>query len=102
MECKDMLANGLLVPMGLVRFVQPRFRQTGGPNVSNLSEYLTIHDASTYLGVSPNTLRNWGRDGKVPMHRHPINKYRLFKRSDLEEILKQIEKPVSAHVSKPR
>lgn len=63
--------------------------------MTNLSEYLTIADAAEYLGVAPNTLRNWGRDGKIPMHRNPMNGYRLFKQSDLDEILKQIGKPVT-------
>ena len=29
-----------------------------------LDEYLQITEAAEYLGVSPNTLRNWGRNGK--------------------------------------
>lgn len=58
--------------------------------MERLDAYLTIREAADFLGVSPNTLRNWGRDGKVPMHRNPINGYRLFKRSDLEELLTQI------------
>ncbi len=58
--------------------------------MEKLDAYLTIREAAEFLGVSTNTLRNWGRDGKVPMHRNPINGYRLFKRSDLEELLKQI------------
>ena len=59
---------------------------------SKLDEYLTIRQAAEYLGVAPNTLRAWGNDGKVPMHRNPMNGYRLFKVSDLDELLKQIEK----------
>ena len=59
---------------------------------SKLNEYLTIRQAAEYLGVAPNTLRAWGNDGKVPMHRNPMNGYRLFKVSDLDELLKQIEK----------
>lgn len=71
--------------------------------MSRLSEYLTITDAAEYLGVSPNTLRNWGRDGKIPMHRNPINGYRLFKQSDLDEVLKEIGRPVEeSKKSKPR
>jgi len=31
-----------------------------------LEESLTVKEAAAYLGVSPNTLRNWGREGKVP------------------------------------
>lgn len=68
-----------------------------------LSEYLTITDAAEYLGVSPNTLRNWGRDEKIPMHRNPINGYRLFRKSDLDDVLKEIGKPVTPkHRTKPR
>lgn len=68
-----------------------------------LSEYLTITDAAEYLGVSPNTLRNWGRDEKIPMHRNPINGYRLFRKLDLDEVLKEIGKPVTPkHRKKPR
>ena len=52
--------------------------------MTKLDSYLTIKEAAEYLGVSPNTLRNWGRDDKVPMHRNPINGYRLFKITDLD------------------
>ena len=58
--------------------------------MEKLDAYLTIREAAEFLGVSTNTLRNWGRDEKVPMHRNPINGYRLFKRSDLKELLGQI------------
>ena len=61
--------------------------------MEKLDAYLTIREAANFLGVSTNTLRNWGRDGKLAMHRNPINGYRLFKRSDLEELLKQIATP---------
>lgn len=60
--------------------------------MEKLDTYLTIREAAEFLGVSANTLRNWGRDGKVPMHRNPINDYRLFKRVDLERLLKSIER----------
>lgn len=60
--------------------------------MENLDGYLTIREAAEFLGVSANTLRNWGRAGKVPMHRNPINGYRLFKRSDLERLLESIDR----------
>ena len=60
--------------------------------MTKLDSYLTIKQAAEYLGVSPNTLRNWGRDDKVPMHRNPINGYRLFKIADLDKLLAKIEK----------
>ena len=59
--------------------------------MEKLDTYLTIKDAAEFLGVSLNTLRNWGRDGKVPMHRNPVNGYRLFKKSDLERLLRDTQ-----------
>lgn len=61
--------------------------------MATLEDYLTVKEAAEYLGCSPNTLRNWGRDGKVTMHRNPINGYRLFKVSDLDKLLKKIGTP---------
>jgi len=60
--------------------------------VQKLREYLRISDAAKYLGVSPNTLRNWQNAGKVEAVRHPVSGYRLFKRKDLDALLKQVEK----------
>lgn len=60
--------------------------------MNKLSEYVKTAEAASILGVSQNTLRSWAEDGKIPMHRNPANGYRLFKRSDLERFLTQIEK----------
>lgn len=57
-----------------------------------LSEYVKTAEAASILGVSQNTLRSWAEDWKIPMHRNPANGYRLFKRSDIERFLTQIEK----------
>ncbi|MBN1908369.1 MAG: helix-turn-helix domain-containing protein [Pirellulales bacterium] len=59
--------------------------------MTKLDEYVTIKEAAEFLGVSPNTLRNWHRDGKIPVFRSPISNYRLFRKADLEELLRQIE-----------
>lgn len=61
--------------------------------MEKLDLYLRIKEAAKYLGVSPNTLRHWGRDGKITEHRHPMNNYRLYKKCDLTTLLKQAEKP---------
>ena len=58
--------------------------------MDKLSDYLRISEAAEYLGVSPNTLRNWVNAGKVVAIRHPLNDYRLFKREDLDSLLKQV------------
>jgi len=61
--------------------------------VTKLRDFLRISEAAEYLGVSPNTLRNWERAGKIVAHRHPVNHYRLFKREDLDAVLRQAERP---------
>lgn len=59
----------------------------------NLRDFMRISEAAEYLGVSPNTLRNWENAGKLMAHRHPVNRYRLFRRQELDALLKQVEEP---------
>jgi len=59
----------------------------------NFQNYLRIKKAAEFIGVSGSTLRNWERNRKITTYRHPINRYRLYKKSDLEALLKKIEKP---------
>jgi DNA (cytosine-5)-methyltransferase 1 len=61
--------------------------------MDRLDGYLRIREAAEFLGVSPNTLRNWGREDKIPEFRHPVNNYRLYRRADLEEVLRRITQP---------
>ena len=63
--------------------------------MAKLDSFLTVAEAAEHLGVSPNTIRNWGRDGKIKEHRHPINNYRLFKAADLDKLLKKANQPSS-------
>ena len=65
-----------------------------------LRDYLRISDAADYLGVSPNTLRNWERAGKIVAHRHPMNSYRLFRREDLDALLRLVDRPPRRRVSR--
>lgn len=62
--------------------------------MKKVKDYLRVKEAAQLLGVSPNTLRNWSRDGKIPVHRNPVNGYRLFARSDLMRLLKMIDRSV--------
>lgn len=59
--------------------------------MEKLDGYLRIKEAAEYLGVSPNTLRNWGRAEKVTEHRHPVNNYRLYKKTDLDRLLRRAQ-----------
>lgn len=58
---------------------------------TKLTEYVMTAEAAEILGVAQNTLRKWAKRGDIPMHRNPANGYRLFKRSDLEKFLRQVE-----------
>lgn len=53
--------------------------------------YITIKQASKILGVTPLTLRNWDKSGKLKAHRHPMNNYRVYKIEDLERVIHEIE-----------
>lgn len=55
-----------------------------------LDAFLTVSEAAAFLGIAPNTIRNWGRDQKIHEYRHPVNNYRLYKKKDLERLLKSV------------
>ena len=40
--------------------------------------------------------------GKLPVHRHPLNNYRLFKVSDLDKLLRMTEQSAAKRNRKPR
>ncbi len=56
----------------------------------SLQDYLTIKEAAGLVGVSPKTLRAWDRAGKLRPVRHPLNRYRLYLREDLEAFLRRL------------
>lgn len=51
---------------------------------------LTIKEAANLLGVTPLTLRNWDKKGKLTPTRHPINNYRVYRRSDVERLIQEV------------
>jgi len=72
---------------GLVGFVKVIAAMRQRAKGRNLRDFLTIGEAASMVGVSPGTLRNWDQSGKLVPVRHPVNGYRLYRRSDLEAIL---------------
>ena len=68
--------------------------------MTNLQNYLRIKQAAEFLGVSQPTLRNWERSGRITTYRHPISRYRLYKKEDLEELLKEIERSAKDKIVK--
>lgn len=57
----------------------------------NNSKLISIKEASSMLGVTPLTLRNWDKSGKLVPLRHPLNNYRVYKRQDIENLIAEIE-----------
>lgn len=52
---------------------------------------IRVKEAAELLEVSPNTIRAWGASGKIPEYRHPVNNYRLYKRNELEGLMKRLD-----------
>ncbi|MBW2030679.1 MAG: helix-turn-helix domain-containing protein [Deltaproteobacteria bacterium] len=62
--------------------------------MEKLKDYMTIREAADFLGVSPDTLRRWDRSGKVKAIRHPVNRYRLYHKDELREVLRNLQEQV--------
>ena len=60
--------------------------------MSDTSKLISIKKASDLLGVTPLTLRNWDKKGKLTALRHPINNYRVYRREDIERLIEEIGK----------
>lgn len=65
------------------------------PSPPSISDFLTVSEAAEVLGVTAGTLRYWDRTGKLKPVRHPLNGYRLYRREDLDALLRQFS-PVAA------
>ncbi|MBI3469625.1 MAG: helix-turn-helix domain-containing protein [Planctomycetes bacterium] len=64
--------------------------------------YVKVRQAAEILGVVPNTVRAWGAAGKIPEYRHPLNGYRLYKRRDLEQVVRRLERSLVNRAVKAR
>jgi len=56
-----------------------------------IKRYLTIKEVAKLLGVTPLTLRNWDKVGKLKAYRNPINNYRVYKPEEIELFIRRIE-----------
>ena len=54
-------------------------------------DYVTLAEASSYLGVSKATLRNWDKTGKLKADRHPVNAYRIYSLTDLRQLRAKLQ-----------
>ncbi len=55
------------------------------------NRYYTVKQAAEFLNVSPLTLRNWDKRGKLIAYRNPINNYRVYRADQIELLLRKIE-----------
>jgi len=55
-------------------------------------KYITIKKAAKLLHVTPLTLRNWDKSGKLRAYRHPANNYRVYRLDQIEEFLRRLER----------
>lgn len=55
-------------------------------------EYLTVGEVAVAFGVTITTVRNWTKAGKLPAVRHPVNRYRLYRKEDVERLLRRFDK----------
>ena len=63
----------------------------------NNKKIITVKEAADMLGVTPLTLRNWDKRGKLKALRHPMNNYRVYSRESIEKLLLDMnngEKPL--------
>ncbi len=57
-------------------------------------EFVLVKEGAELLGLCPNTIRSLGASGKLTEYRHPISDYRMFKKDDIEGLLKRLTEPV--------
>jgi len=50
-----------------------------------------INEAAKRIGVNPETLRRWDKNGKFPSKRHPISNYRVYSFKQIENFISETE-----------
>ncbi len=58
--------------------------------MASLGDFLTVKAAAEFLGSCASTLQNWDRAGKLKPTRHPLNGSRLYRRAELEAVLRAV------------
>jgi len=64
-------------------------------------KFVNIKEAALMLGVTPLTLRNWDKSGKLVPLRHPLNNYRAYKIEDINRLLDIIGSNIEARPKLP-
>ena len=54
-------------------------------------KYFTVKEVGKILSVTPLTLRNWDKQGKLRALRNPANNYRIYRVLDIENFIRRME-----------
>lgn len=54
-----------------------------------MSKYLTLAEASEFIGKSKETLRRWDREGKLLAVRDPMSNYRVYSKDQVESLFNE-------------
>lgn len=58
-----------------------------------MGEYFTAGDVAKIFKVTKMTIYRWHAAGKIPKaRRHPMNKYRVYTKEDIEKIKKVVNR----------
>lgn len=60
--------------------------------------YYSISEAADVLGKSKETLRRWDREGKLNAVREPMSNYRVYKKEDINSLLKPLITEVDENI----
>jgi excisionase family DNA binding protein len=63
-----------------------------------VKKYLKVKEVANLLSVTPLTLRNWDKSGRLKALRNPINNYRVYKADEVELFLRRIESKGKVHL----
>lgn len=55
-----------------------------------MGKLITVKEAAKILGVCSETLRRWDKQGKLKTRRHPMNRYRIYKLSEVIALRRKI------------
>lgn len=56
-----------------------------------MEKFYNISEVAEIIGVNKETLRRWDRNGKFPSSRHPINNYRVYPSSRVNQLVKELQ-----------
>lgn len=72
-----------------------------------MNDLMTLSEASIYIGKSKETLRRWDNEGKLPAVREPMSNYRVYRKTDLDNLFgslldNKINETISNYVAPER